>query len=179
MLSLRLSQFLHTLRHAVDHDPALFWRDAIPFLLERLPQLIDIPRSWFVRGHSVLEETPEILHRVHVGRLRRPRQHREVMLFQPACGFFRRVLRVIVVLEDDILLSQIVVPESLEEFVSEDGGVELGVEASIDCAGVPNALGSQAAPHHERTPAMLDRGLHLGWLKSLAGPSPDVVAPGW
>ena len=73
--TLSLQHCCNTLGHALNKMNACIHRDLLPLGLHTLPQLIDVARLGRLCCELLLEAMPQMLHRIQIWRLRRPRQH--------------------------------------------------------------------------------------------------------
>src|SRR5215813_958429 len=92
---------------------------------------------------------------IQIRRLRRPFQHRNLLVIKPFACCCGGVLGIIVLLKNDFAPIQAIVLQCLEEFVLEDIHIERSVHSSVDPARIANSLGCHTAPDHQRTSAKL------------------------
>ena len=75
---------------------------------------------------------PEILNNVHIGGIRAPWRHIDVLELKPACCMLGCVLHVMVMLEIDAVTVQIMVIEGAQEVFGEDIDIHEPVHDTID-----------------------------------------------
>ncbi|KAJ2991296.1 hypothetical protein NUW54_g8235 [Trametes sanguinea] len=94
----------------------------------------------------LLDLSPNIFNDVEVRRRGRPGKNEEVLVFEPLLNKVSRVLRVVIVLEDDGVWAKPMVTECTQEGLLEDVMVHLGVHGALDPVEASDPTRGDASP---------------------------------
>jgi hypothetical protein len=132
MSTLGFLQTLNPPRHALNQILTHTCWNSIPYFLDPLSKLLD-PLGWMLKLSKLgLDMNPEMFNRIDVRGLCRPAHDSVSMILEPLFGKFGGVLGVIVLLENNVLGSLVVIMQGLLELILQNGCVELGIHLALN-----------------------------------------------
>jgi len=101
-----------------------------------------------------------MLNRIEVWGLSWPVHDLDSMVLEPGFGLFAGMFRVIILLEDDILVPFLKVLDGLLEFILQNANIKVSIHPALNPSGIANSFPAHTALHYQRSPSKLDSGLN-------------------
>ena len=125
--------------HAFNQFLTLLSWYSLPLHLNPFPQFMGSIGKVFMLCKTSLETTPEMFNRIQVWRLCRPNHCPEFLLIQPALDQPAGMLRVIILLKDDVRRIETKILQGLLELILQNLEIEVPIHPTINLASKANS----------------------------------------
>jgi hypothetical protein len=109
-----------------------------------------------------------MLNRIEVWGLSWPVHDLNSIVLEQGFGLFASMFRVIILLEDDILVPFLEVLNGLLEFILQNADIKVSIHPALNPSGITNSFLAHTASHHQGSPSQLDSGLNQSFTKPLS-----------
>ena len=119
-----------------------------------------------------------MLNGIKIRRLSWPLHDLDSVVLEPGFGLFAGMIRVIILLEDDILAPFLEVLDGLLKLILQNANIKVSIHPALNPGGIANSFPTHTPPHHQGSPSKLDSGLNQSVTKALTllfpGPVPAI-----
>ena len=114
----------------------------------------------FIGCKPLLKLLPKMLNKIEVWGLCWPVHNLDFVVLKPGFSLFASMFRVIILLEDDILVPFLEVLDGLLEFILQNANIKVSIHPALNPSGIANSFPTHTAPHHQGSTSKLDSGLN-------------------
>ena len=125
----------------------------------------------------MLQIFPQVFNDVHIWAAGRPIKFINLFCLEPVLSKTRGVLQVTVLLEIDILLVDLQVPQGTQDVIVKDLNIKFCVHVALNATNATQALGGDTAPDHHVPTTMLYLLLDILIIKFLPLLPPTIMTP--
>ena len=134
--------------HRHDQHPHSINFNAIPNFLQFLPQILLVNGLLLRHSYTTIYFIPKVFYRIRVRRLKRMPNELKLLCQQPLCNILRSMFGVVVVLENNILLSSIMHVYSIHKLHLQNFIIHMFIHIPFYKTKVVNSLPSHTSPNH-------------------------------
>src|SRR5271156_2424090 len=111
--------------------------------------------GFFILAKLCFNVMPKMFDWIKVRGLGRPLHDIKIMIIEPGLGLLAGVLRVIVLLENDVARGFVVIMEGSLELILQNLAIKVCIHLTINLACISSAFPCHTAPHHHGTTTKL------------------------